>query len=76
MHVLSWAVDKDGRTRGGFCASLSVKVTYGLRTNICSLFSFDIFQKFFFYIFIKIFFCSRECLIYRNYGKIYEFSRP
>jgi hypothetical protein len=57
MHVLSRAVDKDGRTQDGFCSSLSARVTYGVRTNICSLFSFDIFQPIVFDILIqKIFF--------------------
>jgi hypothetical protein len=77
MHVLSWAVDKDGRTRGGFCASLSVRVTYGLRTYICS-YSHLIFFSNFFLDFYQGIFCSHECLsvIYRNFGKIYKFSRP
>jgi len=52
MHVLSWAVDKDGRTQGGFCSSLSARVTYGVRTNVCMLHSFDILQLIFFDILI------------------------
>ena len=62
MHVLSWAVDKDGRTQGGFCSSLSSRVTYGVRTNICPLYSFDIFQRKSFVIYIQKFCCSQPCL--------------
>jgi hypothetical protein len=45
MRVPSWAVDKDGRTQNGFCASLSAKATYGVSINICSKYSFNIFQR-------------------------------
>jgi hypothetical protein len=45
MHVLSWAVDKDGRTQGGFCSNISARVTYGVRTNICSLSSYIVYQS-------------------------------